>query len=389
MAKHAVLSPSGASRWLNCTPSARLEQEFPDRKSQAASEGTLAHQLGELLIREKLGLLSKIEYQRAYKDIAANELFDNAMLEHADDYATFVMERYAEAQTHTKDARLFLEQQLDLTEFVPEGFGTGDSIIVADHVLDITDLKYGKGVPVFAEKNKQMMLYALGALFLFEHLYDIHTVRMTIYQPRLDTISTWEISVNELKQWAEDELKPKAALAFEGKGEFLPGAHCGFCKAKAVCRAHADMNLEMAQHEFKNPELLTDAEIAKIMDRASMFKNWIGAVEEHALHQAVHNGKRWPGYKLVEGRSNRKYADEAQVASKLLNSGIAEDIIYTKKLIGITALQSEVGKKAFDELTKGLIIKPAGKPTLVPDTDKRPEYNSVASAQADFETIEQ
>lgn len=384
MAKHAVLSPSGASRWLNCTPSARLEQDFPDRKSQAADEGTLAHQLGELLIREKQGLLSKVEYRRAFKDIEKHDLFDNAMLEHADDYATFVLERFAEAKAHTNDAKLFLEQSLDLTEWVPEGFGTGDSVIVADHVLDITDLKYGKGVPVYAEHNKQMMLYALGALFIFDHLYDIHTVRMTIYQPRLDSISTWEISTDELKQWAQEELKPKAALAFDGKGEFVPGTHCGFCKAKAVCRAHADLNLEMAQYDFQKPELLTDDEISKIMDRAAMFKNWIGSVEEHALHQAVHNGKRWPGYKLVEGRSNRKYSDEGKVAEKLLSSGIAEDIIYTKKLIGITALQSEIGKKAFEEMTNGLIIKPAGKPTLVPDTDKRPEYNSVASAQEDF-----
>lgn len=388
MAKHAVLSPSGASRWLNCTPSARLEQDFPDRKSQAADEGTLAHQLGELLIREKQGLLSKVEYRRAFKDIEKHDLFDNAMLEHADDYATYVLERFSEAKAHTKDAVLFLEQSLDLTAWVQEGFGTGDAIIVANHVLGIIDLKYGKGVPVFAEKNKQMMLYGLGALDIFDHLYDISTVRMTIYQPRLDSVSTWEISTSELKQWAEEELKPKAALAFEGKGDFLPGAHCGFCKAKAVCRAHADFNLEMAQHEFKTPELLTDEEIAKIMDRASMFTNWINAVEDHALHQAVHNGKRWPGYKLVEGRSNRKYADESKVAAKLLSSGIAEDIIYTKKLIGITALQSEIGKKAFEDLTSGLIIKPAGKPTLVPDTDKRPEYNSVASAQADFETVE-
>ncbi len=388
MSTHAILSPSGASRWLACTPSARLEETFPDRAGEVAAEGTLAHALGELLLRLHTKAINKKAFDKEFKRIQIDPLYDNSMQDYAEDYATFVLERFAEAQAHTKDAMLFLEQKLDLTEYVPDGFGTGDALIIADRTLDIIDLKYGKGVAVFSEKNKQMMLYGLGALRAFDFIYAIDVVRMTIYQPRIDNISTWEIPATELREWAETELRTKAAMAFEGEGEFVPGSHCQFCKAKAVCKAHAEMHLEAAKYEFKEAVLLNDEEVADILNRADAFNKWLNAVQDHALREAVENGKKWPGYKLVEGRSNRMYSDETKVADRLVSIGFKEEVIYTKKLLGITAMEKEITKKVFAENLNDLIIKPDGKPTLVPASDKRPELNSMDAAKADFQTVE-
>lgn len=385
---HALLSPSAASRWLNCTRSARLEEQYPDRAGEAAKEGTLAHALSELLLSEKLGRIKKAAFKKQFAAIQKDELYNEAMLDHADAYAVFVMERYSEAQAHTSDALIFLEQKLNLTDYVPEGFGTGDAVIIANHTMDIIDLKYGKGVLVSADQNKQMMLYGLGALREFDFIYDIQHVRMTIHQPRIDNYSSFELPVPDLRKWASDELVPLAKLAFAGEGEFNPGAHCQFCKARAVCKANADMNLEIAKYEFEEAILLDDTDIADILNRAATFKSWLTSVEEHALNEAVNNEKKWPGYKLVEGRSNRKYMDEKLVADKLLQAGFAEDLIYTKKVLGITAMEKEIGKKVFNTELNDLIIKPPGKPTLVPESDKRPEYNSTESAKADFAEIE-
>jgi hypothetical protein len=381
---HAILSPSSAHRWLSCTPSARLELQFPDTTSEAAKEGTLAHSLGELLIRFKLGLISKMVFNQSLADFEKLDLYNDSMLEYADNYAVFVIEHFEEAKKHTSDARLFLEQVLNLTDYIPEGFGTGDAVIIADRVMDLIDLKYGKGVLVSAEDNKQMMLYALGALREFDFLYDIQTVRMTIYQPRIDNFSSWEIPVIELKKWAETELIPVAAKAFAGEGTYIAGTHCKFCRAKAVCKAHADMNLQLAVYDFQEPPLLTEDEIADILTRAQTFKNWITAVEEHALNEAVNNNKKWPGFKLVEGRSNRKYTDENEVATKLLAAGFAEEIIYNKKVLGITKLELALGKQIFNQQLSGLLMKPPGKPALVPLTDKRSEFSSTERAKQDF-----
>lgn len=381
---HAVLSPSGAHRWLTCTPSARLEQQFPDSGSSFAAEGTLAHTMGELILRYKLKRINKMQYSKQLKTLEADELYEPAMFDHAENYAVFVMERYNEALARTSDVQIFLEHKLNLTAWVPEGFGTGDCVIIADGVMEIIDLKYGKGVQVSAENNKQLMLYALGALHDFDCVYDITSVRMTIFQPRIDNYSSWEISVDELRSWAEEYLKPRAALAFEGEGEFQPGTHCQFCRAKAVCKAFAEFNLEIAKYEFESPELLTDNDITDILTRADMFKNWLKAVEEHALDQAVNHDKCWPGFKLVEGRSNRIYSDAQAVATRLLEAGFAEDVIYTREVKGITAMEKALGKKEFALHLGDLIIKPPGKPTLVPLSDKRPEISSVQSAINDF-----
>lgn len=387
MGQHAVLSPSGASRWLACTPSARLELNFPDNSGLAASEGTLAHALGELLIRHKLKRIPKGEFTKKLKAIQADKQYENAMYDYADDYAVFVLEQFSEAQSHTKDAVIYLEQKLDLTDYVPEGFGTGDAGIIADKWLTLIDLKYGKGVPVSAEKNKQMMLYALGALKDYDFIYDIEMVRLIIYQPRLDSITTYEISTKDLKQWGETELKPRAALAFKGEGDFNPGKHCHFCKARAVCKANAEYRLEVAKYEFKEAVLLQDVDISDILDQADDFVKWIGAVKEHALSESVNNGKRWPGYKLVEGRSNRVYTDETKVADTLKKNGFQEDAIYTKKILGITAMEKAITKPTFNSLLNNLVVKPSGKPTLVHESDKRAEYNSVDAAVLDFADV--
>lgn len=385
MAAHALLSPSGASRWIACPRSARLEQQFPDRAGQAAAEGTLAHELAELMIGFKLGHVKKPAYTKALKTIQSNELYSVEMLNYMDEYSSYVLEEFHNVQAHTPDADIFLETRLDMTDYVPEGFGTGDVCIVADHVLNFIDLKYGKGVPVDATENKQMMLYALGLIKEYAHLYDAHTVRMTIYQPRLDSISTWEITVEDLLDWAETVLKPAAQLAFEGKGEFSPGKHCQFCKAKAVCRANAEWNLEAAKKEFTNPDLLTEEEVAEVLERSASLKKWLTSVEDYALMKAIHEGTQWPGLKLVEGRSNRRYIDENAVVVRLCEAGVDKDKIYKpQSLVGITELQKNIGKPLFTQIIEPLLEKPPGAPTLVSEEDPRPVYSDPKSAASDF-----
>lgn len=385
MRNHALLSPSGASRWLACTPSARLESQFPDKAGEAAREGTLAHSLGELLIKHKANLISKAVFNKELKAIQADPLYDNSMMEHCEDYAVHVMEVYAEAMTRSKDAKLFLEKKLDMTRWVPEGFGTGDVNIVADHILDFIDLKYGKGVEVSAVENKQMMLYALGSLEAYDFLFDIKVVRMRIYQPRIENISEWEITVEELMKWADEELTPKAKMAFDGKGEYSPGKHCQFCRARAVCKANADHQLELADYDFKAPSLLDDNAVADILRRTADFKSWLTEVNDMALSEAVNNNKKWPGFKLVEGRSNRKYSDEDAVANKLSAAGFKDETIFKpKELLGITDMEKAITKKVFATELEDLVIKPPGKPTLVPVEDKRVEINSLEKAQQDF-----
>lgn len=398
--KHALLSPSAASRWLACTPSARLETEFPDKGEStdgsftAAYEGTLAHKFGELFIKRKAGLVSKAGFNKELKVLQADPFFAaqknpsaeiNSMSDHCEDYAVYVMENFADAITRTKDAKLFIETKLDMTAYVPEGFGTADVIIVADHTLDFIDLKYGKGVEVSAIENKQLMLYALGVVEAYGMLYDIQVVRMHIYQPRLQNISVFGMDAQELIAWGINELMPKAMLAFAGKGEFVPGKHCQFCRARPTCKAHADKQLEIFDYHLKAPKLLNDDEVADIIHRAKELTSWLGEITDYALEQAVNSGKKWPGYKLVEGRSNRMYTDQDAVADRLINAGFTEDKIYKpKELLGITEMEKTLTKKVFNLELSDLVKKPAGKPTLAPITDNRPEFNSTDRATADF-----
>ncbi|AUM96166.1 MULTISPECIES: DUF2800 domain-containing protein [Clostridium] len=380
MAKHAILSASGASRWLACPPSARLEENYPNKSSEFAKEGTLAHELGELGLKKNLELISTRKYNSEFKKIEADKLFTKDMPDYVEVYVDTCMEKVAEAKAKTPDALFKIEQRLDFSEWVPDGFGTGDFVIIADGTMEICDLKYGKGVPVSAIGNKQMKLYALGAIAEFSFLYDIEKIKMTIIQPRLDSISTDEMEVEELLKWAEEELKPIAKLAYEGKGEFYAGDHCKFCRAKAVCKARADKNMELAKYDFQEPNTLDNNDIAFILGKADELISWAKDVQEYALEQAL-QGEEFDGFKVVEGRSNRKWTDEDKIEEILLGQGFLENIICTKKLTGITNMEKAIGKKEVNKLLGDYIIKPQGKPTLATITDKRPVYNS---AEADF-----
>ena len=374
MGRHALLSASSSKRWLNCTPSARLEEQFAEETGNSvyAEEGTAAHALAEHKLKRCLKRRSK----RPVSDYQCDE-----MEECTDGYVAYAMEQVELARQECKDPVVLIEQRLDYSAYVPEGFGTGDLLIVADRVLTVVDLKYGKGVAMDAEWNPQMMLYGLGALELFGAIYDIETVRMAIYQPRLESVSTWEISVSDLMEWVDKELKPRAALAIAGEGEFRSGSWCRFCKAKNTCRARAEGFLRLAQMEFKAPALLADDEVAEVLKVADELARWSADVYAYAQDEAVSRGKKWAGFKLVEGRSCRKYTDEEEAAEAAVAAGYTD--IYKRSLIGITEMEKLMGKKRFAEVLGKLVYKPQGKITLVPESDKRQEVLA-ATAEADF-----
>ena len=368
---HAILSASASHRWLMCPPSVRLCEQFPgDGGSAYAAEGTEAHELCEFKLKTALGM----EADDPTPNLTG---YSEEMDDCANGYATHVLSLVEKVKETCSDPKVLIEQRVDFSQWVPEGFGTADCIIVSDGTLHIVDYKHGLGVLVNAEDNPQMKCYALGALEIFDVLYDIEKVSMTIYQPRRENISTWEISREELLQWAENTLKPVAEQAFAGKGEFCSGEWCGFCKAKHVCRARAEANLMLAKHDFKLPELLEDVEVELILSKADELASWANDVKEYALKQAV-GGKEWHGWKLVEGRSVRKFTSEDKVIRAVCEAGFDP---FEKKLLGITAMQKLLGKARFDELLSGLITKPKGKPALVPVSDKRP---AVSSATLDF-----
>ena len=359
--KHAVLSASSSHRWLNCTPSAMLEKSFENKGSEAAAEGTAAHELCEHKLKKALKRRSK----RPVSDYNTDE-----MEECSDAYVDFVMEQYEQAKQKCKDPVVLIEQRLDFSAYVPDGFGTGDCLIVADDTLHIVDFKYGLGVLVEAEHNPQMMLYALGALAIYQDLYDIEFVAMTIFQPRRENVSTWTISVPELLDWAENELKPKAELAAKGEGEYCSGDWCTFCRAKATCRKRAEDNLKMARLDFQDPPLLSDEEVAEVLAQLPDLTKWAAEVQEYALEQATKHGKHWTGFKIVRSVSRRKYTDEEKVAQTAIKAGYED--IYRSTLIPITEMEKLMGKKNFAEILGDLVHKPPGKLTLAPETDKRP-----------------
>ena len=370
--RHAVLSASSSHRWLHCNPSARLELEFEDRETEAAAEGTAAHALAEHKLRKALKMRSTRPVSK----------YDSDEMElYTDGYVEFVLEAFEEARQDCPDPKVLIEQRLDFSCYVPDGFGTGDCLIVADKLLHIIDLKYGQGVLVNAEENPQMMLYALGALRIFDCLYDIETVSMTIYQPRRENVSTWVISVTDLREWAEKTLKPKAELAFKGEGDYCPGTWCQFCKAAVKCRARADAKLQLAKYEFAQPPLLSDAEIGDILGKLDDLTKWANELMAYAQDAAVNHGKQWPGYKLVESRTNRKYTDEDAVVAAARAAGYTD--IFKKSLIPITEMEKLMGKKTFAEVLGSLVVKPAGRPTLVPASDRRPAI-STTGAKQDF-----
>lgn len=360
MSKHALLTASGSKRWLSCPPSARLEASFEEKETLAAAEGTAAHSLAEYKLKRKL---------HYYCKRPVSEYEDAAMDQHTDDYAAYVMGIIADMEQAGMNPMVFIEERLDLSPWVPESFGTADCIVVGDDILHIIDLKYG-GLTVEAEGNSQLMLYALGALHKFGFLYDIKTVAMTIYQPRRENISTATVDVELLTEWAENFVKPKAQMAFAGEGEFLPGDWCMFCRAADRCRARAEANLQVAREEFGLPPMLTDEEVETLLPRLPGMVKWANELLAYATEAAISHGKQWDGFKVVEGRSIRKYADEEAVAEAAQSAGYKD--IFKKTLINLTEMERLMGKKKFQELLGAYIIKPPGKPTLVPVSDRRP-----------------
>lgn len=363
--KHAFLSASASHRWLNCPPSAKLCESLPDQTSSFAQEGTDCHELCAYLVEKAIG--------KDVEDPTKNLTYYNAEMQNcAEEYCNYVLEQLEEAKKYCADPMVFIEQRLDFSRWVENGFGTGDCLILADQVLQIIDYKHGLGVLVESDHNSQMMCYALGALEAFDGIYDIDSVTMTIFQPRRDNISTWSCTKEELLKWANEVLAPTAALAYEGKGDFKAGEHCQFCKVKATCRKRAEFNLELAQYDFAMPDTLDEIEIAAILEKVDQLIAWGNDIKDYALVQAQ-AGTHFEGWKIVEGRSNRKFTDEAAVATAVTEAGFDP---YEKKLLGITAMSSLLGKKQFDELLGGLVYKPPGKPALVPESDKRPAMNT-------------
>lgn len=364
---HSMFSASSSHRWIRCPPSAKLCANAVDSSSDYAREGSCAHELCEYKVRKMLG--------EDVKNPTENlDFYDSEMEECAENYAQYISEILAEVKATCKDPFVLVEQRLDFSRYVPEGFGTGDSVIVADGTLHVVDFKYGKGVEVSAENNSQMMLYALGALELFDSLYDITQIEMSIFQPRLNNVSRCTITKTELLNWAENTLKPVAELAARGEGEFKAGEHCRFCKVKANCRKRAEYNLELAKYDFAVPNTIEPTEISAILTKADELAAWVNDVKEYALQQAL-SGVVFDGFKVVEGRAVRKYSNEKIVAETVKNAGFDP---YERSVIGITAMTKLLGKTKFEELLGGLVIKPEGKPTLVPISDKRAAMNNAA-----------
>lgn len=372
MGQHAILSASSSHRWLACPPSARLCADKEEKGSDYAQQGTDAHSLCEHKLKLALGMESKDPTEHL-------AFYDTEMEQCTTDYAAYVMELVAEAKQTCKDPMVLIEQRLDFSQYVPGGFGTGDCVIVADGTLTIVDYKHGQGVEVSAEDNPQMRCYALGALELYDGIYDIDRIQMVIFQPRRENISKSEISKDELLLWAADELEVKARLAYEGGGEFKAGEHCRFCKVKATCRKRAEYNLELARYDFEAPATLDDIEIAAVLTKADELIAWVTDVKEFALQNAL-QGTHYDGFKVVEGRSTRKYTDEAKVAEEVKKIG--KNPYSEPEVLGITAMTKLLGgKKKFDEILGDLTYKPQGKPVLVPESDKRKPMNT---AQEDF-----
>ena len=369
--KHARFSPSAAKRSLNCPPSLVLGEQFAEEESPYAAEGSAGHALAEHLIKKHLKQRSKRPVSDYYSD---------DLLESVQAYVDYCIGEIEDAKHECPDPYFAVEQRVDVSAYVAECFGTADMVVVTDTVLHIIDLKLGRGVEVEADDNPQLKIYGLGLLTIHEMLRDIEVVRLTIYQPRLANYSTWDITPADLKVWGEEVLKPRGAMALMGAGEFQPGSWCRFCKARNQCRARADEFLKLAQMEFRPPALLSDAEIAEVLSVADNLSKWAADIYTYAQDQAIIHGKEWTGYKLVEGRSNRKYTSDAEVAQAAEKAGYSD--IYKKSIIGVTEMERLMGKAEFARIVGPLVYKPQGKVTLVPESDKRDAiHNTTASAE--------
>lgn len=373
MGKHAKFSPSKGKQILSCTASLALEAQFADEESPYAAEGSAGHEMAEYLIKRFL----KIRMRRPVSDYYSDDL-----LEAVDEYVSYVTEQIEIARRECSEAVFYVEKRVDLSVYVRDCFGTADMVIITNRKVHVIDLKLGQGVAVSAEQNIQLMIYGLGLLQVADILFDIETVELTIVQPRLDSLSDWEISAEELRKWGREIFVPKANEALSGNGEFHPGTDtCRFCKARFQCRARSEFFLAVAQHEFRAPDLLSDEEMAEILLKADALKKWVEEVYTYAQNEAIDNRKAWPGFKLVVGKSNRKYTNEDAVIEAAKAAGYAD--IFKTSLIGITDMERLMGKKNFEKVLGKLVYKPEGKVVLVPESDKR-EAVKVATASDDF-----
>ena len=379
---HAILSASGASRWLACTPSARLEEQFPDSTSEYAKEGTLAHEVCELKVRKNLiEQMSTRAYNTKLKKLKENELWQDEMDKFTDAYLEYIQKL---VHSYSCSPAVMVEKKVDFSQYVPEGFGTADCIVIAEGTMHIIDFKYGKGVAVSAENNPQMKLYALGAYLEYSMLYPIEKIKMAIVQPRLENeASESEIFVAELMDWAENVVKPLAEKAYKGEGTYIAGNHCRFCRAKATCRERARMNLEASKFEMKAGALLSDEEVGEALKMAQDLAKWAEDLKEYALTESL-KGKIIPGWKAVEGRSVRAFKDTDLAIKTIVDFGIDEALLYERKQLTLAQIEKLLGAKQFKELVGELVEKAPGKPTLVLETDKREKIVNRITAEEDF-----
>jgi hypothetical protein len=366
MTAHALLSASSSKRWLTCTPSARLEATLPEQKRQIGSfdfsqEGTMAHSLAEVKLRHHFGQIDYEEYEREIEIIKATPYFNEDFEANVDNYVLYVRSQIGEG-----DIPLF-EQRVDFSDWVPDGFGTADVVILSKHSIRVIDLKFGKGVPVSAQDNTQLRLYALGAYAKFKEEYpDIKEVSYTIHQPRLDSISSDGTTVAKLVDWASYFVKPKAKKAWAGAGEFLPGDHCQFCRAKAQCRARSDFNTELTRLEFKDPPLLSQEEVSSVLAKAQDLRTWVNDVEDYAIVQAVDKDIIPPGFKLTTSVTHRKIVDQALAAAVLVDKGMDPQAIWEQpKLKSVAAIKKLSPKSPIDTWLGDLVSRPEGQPKLV------------------------
>jgi len=382
---HALLSASGSERWINCPASARLEEPYPEETSSYAEEGTLAHEFAELMLRVDLRLMTMDNYRKAIEELKKSPHYYSSIQEDVKPYVDYVKEQYKAAKQIDKHARILIEEKLDLTDWIELGFGTSDVIIVCNLGIEVIDLKFGKGKQVFAEENTQLMSYGRGAMKVAERTTTFNKVTLTIVQPRLEHISTWSLSTKELRDWAENVLKPKAVEAFRGDGVQCAGDWCQFCKARPRCRALHDLAMEQARRDFDevlDPRLINDNELFLLYRKADFITKFLSDVQALVLKEAV-NGKQWPGHKLVEGKSNRQWVSDLKVIEVLESQLYEREEFTNPKLKSLGDLEKLLGKAAFNEHLNPLTIKPPGAPTLVSEDDKRPLYG-VAQAAKDF-----
>ena len=378
---HALLSASGAHRWMNCTPSAVLESQFPDTTSEAAKEGTLAHEMAEAKLQHLFNTQNyrKATLTRTLNKIKKNELYQPEMDVYTDDYVAYIRKAAMEFE---KTPYIAIEKRLDLTAYIPDGFGTADCVMIGERTLHIIDLKYGKGVPVSAEDNPQLMIYALGALEAYKMLFAIDTVKISIVQPRIDNTNSSAYTVKLLRDWGED-VKELANIAIKGEGEYTPGDWCRFCRARQQCRARADKNIELAFEIDKKPPLITNEEVGEYLRKGEDVAKWLTELQDYALAECL-AGRDVDGYKAVEGRGSRAWTDMDAAFEAIIEEGTNEAMLYERKPLTLAQVEKLMGKAHFEDVAGEYVVKNPGKPTLVPSTDKRQAITNKISANEAF-----